>query len=142
MKDKSPLFFTARMGGLFPANATAEQAMQDVQGRVKVTITGGAANQKRRNLYWRVCALVVHLLNDGYGMTLDEDDLHDISRKKLKLYEEVTLPSGEVHRKLRSTKNNKMNEADRAEYTNRAFALWSTWTGVDASTLKTEAEAS
>jgi hypothetical protein len=34
-----------------------------------------------------------------------------------------------------------MNEADRAEYTDRALALWSTWVGVDVTTLRIEAEA-
>lgn len=114
--------------------------MREIKGRVRVEIKGGIANQRRRNLYWSVAELVVPLLNEAHGMTLDEDDLHDITRKKLKLYDELVLPSGEVHQKLRSTKNRSMNEADRSEYTNRALALWSTWTGVDVTTLKNEAE--
>lgn len=140
MADKAPLLFTARLGGLFPANAKAQSAMRETHGTVRVAITGGKPNQRRRGLYWLVAALVVELLNDAHGMTLDEDDLHDVTRTKLKLYDEITLPSGDVHRKLKSTSNRAMGEAERAEFTDRAFRLWSTWTGVDCETLRREAE--
>ena len=114
--------------------------MREIKGRVTVKITGGRANQRRRSLYWSVASLVVPLLNQAHDMTLDEDDLHDITRTKLKLYDEIPLPSGEVHRKLRSTSNKAMNEAERSAYTTRALELWSTWTGVDVTTLREEAE--
>lgn len=140
MADKAPLYFDAKLGGLFPASAAAEEAMQEIKGRVVVKITGGKANQRRRSLYWSVAALVVPLLNQKFQMTLDEDDLHDITRDKLKLYNEIKLPSGEVHRKRRSTSNKAMNEAERSQYTTRALELWSTWTGVDVTTLRDEAE--
>ena len=140
MADRAPLMFEARLGGLFPVNRTAEEAMREIKGRVRVEIKGGTANQRRRGLYWSVASLVVPLLNDAHGMTLDEDDLHDITRMKLKLYDEITMPSGDVHRKLKSTSNRAMNEADRAEYTTRALALWSAWTGVEVETLRDEAE--
>ena len=141
MADKAPLYFEARLGGLFPANRTAEEAVSHIKGRVRVEIKGGIANQRRRGLYWSVASLVLPLLNDRYGMTLDEDDLHDITRDKLKLHHPpVTLPSGETYRKRRSTSNREMNEAERAEYTTRALAVWSTWTGVDVTTLRAEAE--
>lgn len=141
MADRAPLLFDVRLGGLFPANAAAEEAMREIRGRVSIKgITGGKPNQKRRSLYWSVAALVVPLLNQHHQMTLDEDDLHDITRDKLKLYDEITLPSGEVYRKRRSTSNKAMNEADRAAYTTRALELWSTWTGVDVTTLRAEAE--
>jgi hypothetical protein len=141
MVDEAPLLFDTRLGGLFPANAAAEEAMREIKGRVGVKISGGKANQRRRSLYWLVAALVVPLLNQKYELTLDDDDLHDITRTKLKLYNEFKLPSGDVHRKLRSTSNRKMNEADRAAYTTKAFELWSTWTGVEVTTLCSEAEA-
>lgn len=139
MADKAPLYFTAHLGMLRPANAKAEEAMREVKGRVSVEIRGGKANQRRRGLYWAVCSLVVPLLNERYGMTLDEDDLHDITRDKLKLFDEVILPSGEVHRKRRSTSNRAMGEHERAEFTDKALRLWSTWSGVDVDTLRTEA---
>lgn len=140
MADRAPMLFDTRLGGLFPANAVAEEAMCEIKGRVAVKITGGKANQRRRSLYWSVAALVVPLLNQAFDLTLDEDDLHDITRDKLKLYDEIKLPSGDVYCRRKSTSNRAMNEADRAAYTTRALELWSTWTGVDVTTLRDEAE--
>lgn len=105
MTERAPLYFEARLGGLFPASAKAEEAMREVKGRVRVTMSGGVANQRRRGLYWSILALVTPLVNQRYNLTLDEDDLHEITRIKLKMYDEITLPSGEVHRKLWSTSN-------------------------------------
>lgn len=141
MADRAPLYFDVHLGMLRPANKVAQEAMQEVKGRVRVTMTGGKANQRRRGLYWSVCALVVPLLNDLHGMTLDEDDLHDITRDKLKLVERIELPSGDVHLKRRSTSNRAMSEPERAEFTTKAIELWSKWTGVDVMTLQREAEA-
>lgn len=140
MADKAPLYFQTRLGMLAPANAAAETAMREIKGKVRVEIKGGVANQRRRGLYWSVAALVVPLLNQSHNLTLDEQDLHDITREKLRLYDELVLPSGEVHHKLRSTSNRAMNEAERAEYTDRALNLWSAWCGVDVTTLRQEAE--
>jgi hypothetical protein len=140
MSDTAPLYFETRLGMLKPANAAAEQALQEIKGRVRVEIKGGIANQRRRSLYWAVAALVVPLLNERFGLTIDEQDLHDITREKLRLYSEIVLPSGEIHHKLRSTSNRAMNEAERADFTTRALALWSAWTGIDATTLRHEAE--
>jgi hypothetical protein len=125
---------------LRPANRAAETAMQEIRGRVVVTIKGGVANQRRRSLYWLVAALVVPLLNDRYNMTLDEQDLHHITREKLGIGERISLPSGESYFKPASTSNRAMNESQRADYTNRAFALWSRWSGVEVETLRREAE--
>lgn len=94
------------------------------------------ANQRRRGLYWLVAALVVPLLNDAHTMTLDEQDLHDITRQKLGVGEWQELPSGDRRFKPASTSNRAMNEAERAAYTDRALSLWSTWCGVDVTTLK------
>ena len=87
--DKAPLYFDAHLGMLKPANKAAETAMQEIKGRVRCVITGGRANQRRRGLYWLVAALVVPLLNQRHGMTLDENDLHDITRDKLKLHVKI-----------------------------------------------------
>ena len=140
MSDRAPLLFTVRLGMLKPANRKATDALHELRGTVEVTIKGGRPNQRRRGLYWSIAALVAPLLNDAHGLTLDEDDLHDVTRIKLRMYDEITLPSGDVHRKLRSTSNRAMNEADRADYTTKALQLWSTWTGIDAETLRQEAE--
>jgi hypothetical protein len=139
MTDRAPLYFETRLGMLRPANAAAEAAMREIKGRVRVEIKGGTANQRRRSLYWCVAALVVPLLNQAHRLTLDEQDLHAITREKLRLYDEIVLPSGEVHHKLRSTSNRAMNEAERADFTDKALHLWSTWVGVDVTTLREEA---
>lgn len=138
--DTPPLLFEARLGMLKPANRVAKEAMREVKGKVRVEIKGGIANQRRRGLYWSVAALVVPLLNEANRLTLDEQDLHDVTRIKLRLFDEITLPSGDVHRKLKSTSNRAMNEADRAAFTDKALHLWSTWVGVDVTTLRHEAE--
>lgn len=139
MSDKAPLLFTVQLGMLRPANRKTQDTLHELRGTVEVTIKGGRPNQRRRGLYWAVAALVVPLLNAAHGLTLDEDDLHDVTRMKLRMYDEFTLPSGDVHRKLKSTSNRAMNEAERAEYTTKALQLWSTWIGVDVETLRREA---
>jgi len=140
MTNEPPLIFEARLGGLFPANRMAEEAMREVKGRVQVQIKGGTANQRRRGLYWACAHIVVDLLNNAHNMTLTEADLHDITRDKFRMYDEIKLPSGEVLRKRHSTSTRAMNEAARAEYTTRALGLWSKWCGVDVDTLRREGE--
>lgn len=140
MTDKAPLYFEARLGMLKPANRAAEEAMREITGTVRATITGGKANQRRRSLYWVLVGIVTPILNDMHNMTLTDDDLHDIMRDKLGMFEEVMLPSGETHRKRWSTSNRAMNEADRADYLNNCIVIWSKWTGIDVSTLTAEAE--
>lgn len=139
MSDKAPLLFEPHLAMLRPANKVAEDALRMLSGRVRVEIKGGVANQRRRSLYWAVAALVVPLLNDSHGMTLDEQDLHDITRQKLGVGEWQELPSGDRRFKPASTSNRAMNEAERAAYTDRALSLWSTWCGVDVATLRQEA---
>ncbi len=140
MADRAPLIFEARLGMLSPANAAAETALREIKGRVRVEIKGGVANQRRRGLYWSVAALVVPILNDLHNLTLDEDDLHHITREKLGIGERITLPSGDGYFKPASTSNRAMNEAERADYTTKALALWSRWSGIDVTTLRDEAE--
>lgn len=140
MTDRAPLYFEARLGMLKPANSAAEEAMREITGTVRATLTGGKANQRRRSLYWVLVSIVTPILNDMHTMTLTDDDLHDIMRDKLGMFDEVTLPSGEVHRKRWSTSNRAMNEADRAEYLNKCISIWSTWTGIDVSTLTAEGQ--
>lgn len=140
MADRAPLIFETRLGMLKPANRVAEESMRELRGRVRVEIKGGVANQRRRGLYWSVCSLVVPILNEQHRMTLSENDLHSITKRKLGVGTEFALPSGETYFKPASTSNRAMNEAERAEYTDKALNLWSTWVGVDVTTLKQEAE--
>ena len=137
--DCPPLIFETYLGMLKPASSAAETAMTEIRGRVRVEIKGGVANQRRRGLYWACAELVVPILNDLHNLTIDSQDLHDITRDKLGLVDVMRLPSGELHKKRRSTSNRAMNEADRAVYTDRALHLWSTWTGIDVTMLRDEA---
>lgn len=140
MPDTAPLYFRPRLNMLAPANAAATAAMTGVEGIVTVKISGGKRNQRRRGLFWIVAGLVTELLNDAHGLALTENELHDITRTKLGMYDEVTLPSGDIHRRLHSTADKAMSEADRTVYTDKAFALWSRWCGVPVGTLTDEAE--
>lgn len=139
--DRAPLLFQTRLGMLAPANRAAEEAMREIKGKVRVEIKGGIANERRRGLYWACAHLVVPLLNEAHNLTLTEQDLHDITRQKLDVGTWLQLPSGERFFRPASTSSRAMNEAERAEYTDRALQLWSTWTGVDVTTLRDEAEA-
>lgn len=140
MPDRAPLYFTAHLGMLKPANRAAEKAVSEIRGTVRATLTGGKANQRRRSLYWVCVALVTPIINEQHGMTLDDDDMHDIMRRKLKMYDEITLPSGESFKRLWSTSNRAMTEPDRAEYLNKCLAIWATWTGIQVETLRAEAQ--
>ena len=138
--DTPPLIFETHLGMLRPATPYAEAAMRQIQGRVRVDIKGGRANQRRRGLYWVIAAQVTELLNRKHGLDLTEAELHDTTREKLGLVDVVHLPSG--HRIVRhhSTSNRAMNEAARAAYTDKALNLWSGWVGIDVTTLRDEAE--
>jgi hypothetical protein len=140
MTDRAPLLFDVHLGMLRPGNLAAQEAMQHIKGRVRVTITGGKANQRRRGLQWVLYGIVAPILNDLHGMTLTEDDLHDIMRDKFRMYDETVLPSGDVHRKRWSTSNAAMHEGERAEYLNKCLEVWSKWCGVDVTTLRAEGE--
>src|SRR3546814_685718 len=54
MADKAPLLFSPRLGGLFPANAAAQKAMQDITGKVRVEIKQTLGNMRRMALYWAI----------------------------------------------------------------------------------------
>ncbi len=140
MADTAPLIFEKKLGMLSPVNPTAREAVEGIEGRVTVKISGTRRNQRRRALYWIVVGLVADLLNDAHGMALTDNDLHDIIRRKLRYYTEHPLPSGEVFVKLRSTSDKAMTEAERAEFTTKAFHVFSLWTGVDVETLTREAK--
>lgn len=138
MTETAPLFFERRLNMLSPVNPAAKEAVQAIEGRVTVKITKTARNQRRRALYWIVTALVAELLNDAHDLALTDNDLHDLIRTKLRMYDEITLPSGDIYRKLWSTSDRAMNEAARAAFTTKAFEIYSRWTGIDTDTLTKE----
>ena len=139
MSDQPPLIFESHLGMLRPANRMAEEAMKEIRGKVTVTIKGGQANQRRRSLYWACAHVVTPILNDMHNLTLTEAELHDITRDKFGMFNEMHLPSGQSVKRYHSTSNRSMNENARADYTTRALGLWSTWTGVDVTALRDEA---
>jgi len=141
MAEQAPLIFAPRLGGLYPVNPAAREAMKGVAGQVTIKITRATRNQRRRSLYWVVTGIVADLLNDMHQMTLTENDLHDMIRKKLGYYDEINLPSGDVHIKLRSTSDKAMAEPERAVFTDRAFKVYSAWLGVPVDTLIEEGKA-
>lgn len=136
--DSAPLLFVKKLGMLSPVNGAAQEAMNHVQGTVTVKLTRATANQKRRSLYWSIAHLVAEALSDRLDNPITEQDLHDLTRKKLGLYDEIPLPSGEVYQRLRSTSDRNMPEPERAAYTDRAFNVWSKWLGVEVQTLLEE----
>lgn len=139
MSDHPPLIFESHLGMLRPANRMAEEAMKEIRGKVSVTIKGGQANQRRRSLYWACAHVVTPILNDLHNLTLTEAELHDVTRDKFRMFDEVVLPSGQVLKRYHSTSNRAMNEQARADYTTRALQLWSTWCGIDVTALRDEA---
>lgn len=139
--DEAPLFFERRLGGLFPANAAARDAVAAIEGKVTVKITRANRNQRRRALYWLVASIVTPLLNDMHGLDLTESELHDLTRKRLGMVDHVVLPSGDTIERLHSTSDGAMQEPARAAFTDKAFRLWSRWVGVPVDTLTQEAQA-
>ena len=140
MTDRAPLFFVKKLNALWPANAAAVTALSGVEGRVTVKISGGRRNQRRRSLYWVLVALVTPILNDMHSLALTDEDIHDIMRDRFQMFDEIILPSGEVHKKRWSTSDRAMSEADRALYLEKCLTVWSKWIGVDVKTLRNEAE--
>src|SRR3546814_4622586 len=77
MADKAPLLFSPRLGGLFPANAAAQKAMQDITGKVRVEIKQTRGNMRRMALYWAILSTAAPILSNMIeGDPIDENMLH------------------------------------------------------------------
>jgi hypothetical protein len=138
--DEAPLIFSRKLGMLAPANQAASEALRAIDGNVVVKITRANRNQARRSLYWSVASVVAKALSDLHDMVLTENDLHDLTRRKLGLFHTLVLPSGDVHYKLRSTADKHMAEPERAAYTDKAFNVWAAWLAIDVDTLVREGQ--
>jgi hypothetical protein len=138
MADEPPLFFDRRLGGLFPANPAAEQALANVNGRVRVKITRTQGNNKRIALYWIVLGLAAPML-DEVAPGLTDRLLHNVLKDRAGLVRIVTLPSGEQVKDYDSISFAKMTEPERAAFIDFAFKTVSQWLGVDVETLTKEA---
>jgi hypothetical protein len=140
MADAPPLLFERRLGGLFPANPAAEQALSAVQGRVRVKITRTQGNNKRIALYWVVLGIAAPML-DEVAPGLTDQLLHNVLKDRAGLVKIVTLPSGEQIKDYDSISFHKMTEPERAAYIDFAFTTLSKWLGVTVEELTAEGEA-
>lgn len=138
MADEPPLMFDRRLGGLFPANPAAEQALASVAGRVRVKITRTQGNNKRIALYWIVLGIAAPML-DEVAPGLTDKLLHNVLKDRAGLVRIVTLPSGEQVKDYDSISFAKMTEPERATFIDFAFKTVSRWLGVDVETLTKEA---
>ena len=138
--DKPPLLAKVQFGRLVPANGPARDAIKAVEGMdVRFEIKRSGANQRRRGFYWVMLDAAAEALTDRFGTPLDAELLHDTLKRKLKLGEEIALPSGEVIFKPRSTSNRAMPENERARWTDRCVTVLSHWLGCEVTELMDEA---
>lgn len=140
MADEAPLFFERRLGGLFPANGTAEQALSSVNGRVRVKITRMQGNNKRIALYWIVLGIAAPML-DEKAPGLTDSLLHKVLKDRAGMVKIVTLPSGEQIKDYDSIGFANMTEPERASFIDFAFKTLSSWLGVSVEELTKEGQA-
>ena len=135
MTDKPPLHFVKAFGALRPANRAAEQAMQAINGKVVVKLSGMTRNQRRRGFYWTLLDVTAEVLASSTDTPWDAETLHDEVRKALRFGTELKTPSGRTVFKPRSTADRNMSEVDRAAWTDRVVNFCQQITGIEAQTL-------
>jgi hypothetical protein len=140
MADEPPLIFERRLGGLFPANPTAEKALAAVTGKVRVKLTRTQGNNKRIALYWIVLGLAAPML-DEQAPGLTDLLLHKVLKDRYGLVKVVKLPSGQEIKDYDSISFHQMTENERAAYIDWSFATLSKWLGVSVEELTKEARA-
>jgi hypothetical protein len=139
MADEVPLIFERRLGGLFPANPAAEQALAAVTGKVRVKITRTHGNNKRLSLYWITLGLAAPML-DEQAPGLTDSLLHKVLKDRYGLVKVVKLPSGQEIKDYDSISFHQMTENERSAYIDWSFKTLSSWLGVDVETLTKEAK--
>jgi hypothetical protein len=140
MSNKPPLLFERRLGGLFPANLAATEALQAIQGRVKVDIRQTRGNVRRNGLYWACLGIAAPMLSEKIeGEALTVQMLHNILKDRAGKVRLITLPSGDVLKDYDSISFAKMTENERSEFITWSIATLSKWLGVDVTTLRQEA---
>lgn len=140
MPDEAPLLFERRLGGLFPVNPAAEQAVAAVEGKVRVKITRTQGNNRRLALYWIVLGICAPML-DEKAPGLTDQLLHNVLKDRAGLVKIVTLPSGEQVKDYDSISFHKMTEVERAAFVDFAFKTLSSWLGVSVEELTAEGKA-
>jgi len=137
--EAAPLLFAKRLGSLRPVNGSAKRALDALDdGTVTIKITKANRNQRRRAVYWIMLDVAADALTDATGTFFDADMLHDILRDKLGLVDEVTLPSGDIYLKRKSTSDRAMSEPDRAAWMDRCAKVLSHWLHVEIDQLMEE----
>lgn len=142
MPDHPPLMFTRRLGGLFPTNPAAEQAVQALAAGapVRIELKSMRGNVKRNALYWSCLGVAAPMLTEkAPGLTVDL--LHKVLKDRYGLVRIVTLPSGEVVKDYESTSFAKMTEPERAAFIDWALTTVSAWLGVEVTELRKEGQA-
>lgn len=137
MPDAPPLMFRARLGGLFPANAAAEEAMRSIDGNVRVELKSTRGNSRRNALYWSILGIAAPMLAEK-APGLNVELLHKVLKDKYGLVKVVTLPSGQEVRDYDSISFAKMTEDQRAKFIDWALATISSWLGVNVEELRRE----
>ena len=140
MADEAPLYFERRLGGLFPVNPAAEQAVAAIDGKVRVKITRTQGNNRRIALYWIVLGIAAPML-DEQAPGLTDTLLHNVLKDRYGLVRIVTLPSGEQVKDYDSIGFATMTEPERAAFVDFAFKTLSSWLGVSVEDLTKEASA-
>ena len=142
MADEAPLLFVRKLGGLFPANDTAEQAMASIAYAtpVRVRITRTQGNNKRIARYWVVLGIAAPML-DEQAPGLTADLLHKVLKDRFGLVRVVKLPSGAEIKDYDSISFHTMTEVDRAKFIDWSFTTLSKWLGVSVDELTKEARA-
>lgn len=139
MPDESPLYFTRRLGGLFPANPAAEQALAAVQGKVRVKITRSQGNNRRLALYWITLGVAAPMLEE-IAPGINDKLLHNVLKDRAGLVRIITLPSGEQVKDYDSISFSKMTEPERAAFVDFAFKTLASWLGCTVEELTTAGE--
>lgn len=139
MADEAPLIFERRLGGLFPANPSAEKALSAVTGKVRVKITRTQGNNKRLALYWITLGIAAPML-DEQAPGLTDELLHKVLKDRYGLVKIVKLPSGEQIKDYDSLGFASMTEPERAKYIDWAFTTLSKWLGCSVEELTNEAK--
>src|SRR3546814_5791813 len=100
---------STRTDTLFPYTTlcrSAQKAMQDITGKVRVEIKQTRGNMRRMALYWAILSTAAPILSNMIeGDPIDENMLHKILKDRRGLYREVILPSGEVWKDYESIRS-------------------------------------
>lgn len=140
--ESPPLIFErSPIGHLRPVNGAATQAMQGLEGRCVVKLTGMRRNQRRRAFYWVMLDVAAEVLRDKTGNPWDAELLHGTLKEALGLGETWTTPSGRKVFRARSTSDRAMNEVERTQWLERCRHALSQWTEVPVEDLMAEARA-